>query len=68
MKRPVESAALIAYRHLTPGARAKRDALLASDTDPLSSGDFDSRAVGRRRLNPQEFAAVRGLSPGSLWE
>jgi S1/P1 Nuclease len=37
--------ALIAYRHLTPTARAALDALLASDTDALTAGDFASRAT-----------------------
>jgi hypothetical protein len=37
--------ALIAYRHLTPTARAKLDALLASDTDTLTAPDFASRAT-----------------------
>ena len=37
--------ALIAYRHLTPIARARLDALLASDTDPLTAPDFASRAT-----------------------
>jgi hypothetical protein len=37
--------ALIAYRHLTPKARAKVDALLASDTDTLTQPDFASRAT-----------------------
>ena len=37
--------ALIAYRHLTPGARSKLDALLASDPDPLTAPDFASRAT-----------------------
>ena len=40
-----EVTALIAYRHLTPGARAKLDALLASDNDPLTAPDFASRAT-----------------------
>jgi hypothetical protein len=39
-----EVTALIAYRHLTPAARAKVDALLASDTDTLTAPDFASRA------------------------
>jgi hypothetical protein len=37
--------ALIAYRHLTPAARARLDALLASDPDPLTAPDFASRAT-----------------------
>lgn len=37
--------ALIAERYLTPAARAKFDALLASDTDPLTPPDFASRAA-----------------------
>ena len=40
-----EVTALIAYRHLTPTARAKVDALLASDTDTLTAMDFASRAT-----------------------
>ena len=37
--------ALIAYRHLGPTARAALDALLASDSDPLTPADFASRAT-----------------------
>ena len=37
--------ALIAYRHLTPTARARLDALLASDDDTLTPPDFASRAT-----------------------
>ncbi len=37
--------ALMAYRRLTPTARAKVDALLAADTDPLTAPDFASRAT-----------------------
>ena len=37
--------ALIAERYLTPAAKAKLDALLASDTDPLTAPDFASRAA-----------------------
>ena len=37
--------ALIAYRHLTPKARATLDTLLASDEDPLTPHDFASRAT-----------------------
>lgn len=37
--------ALIAYRHLLPTARARLDALLASDDDPLTAPDFASRAT-----------------------
>jgi len=40
-----EVTALIAYRHLSPSARAALDTLLASDTDPLTAGDFASRAT-----------------------
>jgi hypothetical protein len=40
-----EVTALIAYRHLLPTARAALDAMLASDTDPLTAGDFASRAT-----------------------
>jgi hypothetical protein len=40
-----EVTALIAYRHLTPKARAKVDALLASDPDTLTPPDFASRAT-----------------------
>jgi hypothetical protein len=40
-----EATALIAYRHLTPAARAKVDALLASDADTLTAPDFASRAT-----------------------
>jgi nuclease S1 len=37
--------ALVAYRHLLPQARAHLDALLASDTDPLTAPDFAARAT-----------------------
>jgi hypothetical protein len=40
-----EVIALIAYRHLSPAARAALDAMLASDTDTLTAGDFASRAT-----------------------
>ncbi len=40
-----EVIALIAYRHLTPAARAALDAMLASDADPLTAGDFAGRAT-----------------------
>jgi hypothetical protein len=40
-----EVTALIAYRHLLPAARAALDAMLASDTDTLTAGDFASRAT-----------------------
>jgi hypothetical protein len=40
-----EVTALIAYRHLTPSAKAKLDALLASDPDTLTPPDFASRAT-----------------------
>ena len=40
-----EVTALIAYRHLLPTARAALDAMLASDPDSLTAGDFASRAT-----------------------
>ncbi|HTC39889.1 MAG TPA: S1/P1 nuclease, partial [Steroidobacteraceae bacterium] len=40
-----EVTALIAYRHLSPTARAAVDALLASDPDRLAAGDFASRST-----------------------
>jgi hypothetical protein len=40
-----EVIALIAYRHLTPAARTALDAMLASDTDTLTAGDFANRAT-----------------------
>jgi hypothetical protein len=40
-----EVTALIAYRHLTPAARKALDAMLASDTDTLTAGDFADRAT-----------------------
>jgi len=40
-----EVTALIAYRHLSPTARAALDAMLASDPDTLTAGDFASRAT-----------------------
>jgi S1/P1 Nuclease len=40
-----EVTALIAYRHLVPTARSALDAMLASDADALTAGDFASRAT-----------------------
>jgi S1/P1 Nuclease len=40
-----EVTALIAYKHLTPKARAALDTLLASDADTLTAADFASRAT-----------------------
>jgi hypothetical protein len=40
-----EVTALIAYRHLSPAARAALDALLASDNDSLTPRDFAGRAT-----------------------
>ena len=40
-----EVTALVAYRHLSPTARAALDAMLASDTDPLTPRDFAGRAT-----------------------
>ena len=37
--------ALIAYRHLTPVAKIKVDAMLAGDADTLTAPDFASRAT-----------------------
>jgi hypothetical protein len=37
--------AIVAYRHLTPQARSKLDALLAADTDGLTAPDFASRTT-----------------------
>ncbi len=51
--------ALIAYRHLTPAARSKLDALLAADTDALTAPDFASRATwaDKYRNDHRETAA-----------
>ena len=51
--------ALIAYRHLTPAAKAKVDALLAGDTDALTAPDFASRATwaDKYRNDHRETAA-----------
>ena len=51
--------ALIAYRHLTPAAKAKVDTLLAGDTDALTEPDFASRATwaDKYRNNHRETAA-----------
>jgi hypothetical protein len=40
-----EVTALIAYRHLSSSARTALDAMLASDSDTLTAGDFASRAT-----------------------
>jgi hypothetical protein len=37
--------AIVAYRHLTPQARGKLDALLAADSDALTPPDFASRSM-----------------------
>ena len=54
-----EVTALIAYRHLTPAARAKVDALLAADTDTLTPSDFASRVTwaDKYRAGHRETAA-----------
>jgi hypothetical protein len=54
-----EVTALIAYRHLTPRARAKLEALLASDPDTLTAPDFASRATwaDKYRVSHRETAA-----------
>jgi hypothetical protein len=51
--------ALIAYRHLTPKARAALDDLLAADDDPLTPRDFASRATwaDKYRNSHRETAA-----------
>ncbi len=60
-----EVTALIAYRHLTPPAKAKVDALLAGDTDTLTAPDFASRATwadkyrnGHRETAPWHFVDI----------
>ncbi len=45
--------ALIAYRHLTPQARLKLDALLAADTDGLTPPDFANRATWADKYRSQ---------------
>jgi S1/P1 Nuclease len=54
-----EVTALIAYRHLSPTARAALDAMLESDTDPLTPKDFAGRATwaDRYRNTHRETAA-----------
>jgi hypothetical protein len=54
-----EVSALIAYRHLSPMARTALDALLASDSDTLTAGDFASRATwaDKYRNSHRETAA-----------
>ena len=54
-----ELVALIAYKHLTPAARAKVDALLASDPDTLTAPDIASRATwaDKYRNSHRETAA-----------
>ena len=51
--------AIIAYRHLTPQARGKLDALLAADTDTLTAPDFASRSTwaDKYRSGHRETAA-----------
>ena len=57
-----EVTALIAYRHLTPKAKARLHQLLASDPDTLTAPDFASRATwadryrtGHRETAPWHF-------------
>jgi hypothetical protein len=64
--------ALIAYKHLTPAAKAKVDAILAGDTDTLTAPDFASRATwadkwrnSHRETSEWHFADVE-LSSGDL--
>jgi S1/P1 Nuclease len=54
-----EVTGLIAYRHLTPKARDALDALLASDSDPLTAADFASRTTwaDKYRNSHRETAA-----------
>lgn len=54
-----EVTALIAYQHLSPHARSALDAMLASDTDTLTPGDFASRATwaDKYRNSHRETAA-----------
>jgi S1/P1 Nuclease len=54
-----EVVAKIAYRHLTPAVKSKVDALLASDTDPLTAPDIASRATwaDKYRTSHRETAA-----------
>lgn len=54
-----EVTALIAYRHLTPAARAKVDVLLAANSDALTPPDFASRATwaDKYRTGHRETAA-----------
>ncbi|HEY2783176.1 MAG TPA: S1/P1 nuclease [Steroidobacteraceae bacterium] len=51
--------ALIAYRHLSAKARSSLDAMLASDSDPLTLPDFASRATwaDKYRVAHRETAA-----------
>ncbi|MGA0599281.1 S1/P1 nuclease [Caulobacter sp. KR2-114] len=63
--------ALLAYRHLTPVAKAKVDALLAADTDTLTAPDFASRATWADKYRAQHretaqwhFADIEIDQPG----
>jgi hypothetical protein len=65
-----EVAALIAYDHLTPKARARVDALLAADRDTLTGSGFADRATWADRHQaydraraPWHFSAVELDSP-----
>jgi hypothetical protein len=65
-----EVTALIAYRHLTPMARAKVDAMLASDHDTLTAPDFASRATwadayrqSHRETAPWHFVDIEVDNP-----
>ena len=65
-----EVTALIAYRHLSPKARAALDALLATDGDPLTRADIASRATWadryrtrHRETGPWHYANIEIDTP-----
>ena len=54
-----EIIATIAHARLTPAARARVDALLAADTDPLTAPDFVSRATWADRWRDADRDTTR---------
>ncbi|MBS0297417.1 MAG: hypothetical protein JSR45_14000 [Proteobacteria bacterium] len=66
--------ALIAYKHLSPTAKARIDAILSGDTDPLTPPDIGSRAVWDTQIvrtlgNPAEVivdSLDREIAPADM--
>jgi hypothetical protein len=52
---------MIAYKHLTPTAKVKVDALLASDADTLAAPDLRPDDLGRQVDGPDWSGACFGF-------